>query len=68
MDDNPNFLSEAFPFLSEQAERNFLPFPEATVINLIYPIPVQEGHLYVSIQPIIRHTDAKGIVATNYCN
>lgn len=62
IDDNPNFLSEVFPFLSEQTERSFLPLPEATVINLIYPIPVEKGRLYVSIQPIIRHTDAKELL------
>ncbi len=62
IDSSSNAMSEVFPFLKESTQSGFLPLPETTVINLVYPLPLEQGRLHVSIQPIIRHTDAKELL------
>ena len=55
-------LAEIFPYLSAQKQGDFLPAPDGVGLNASYVIPENRGRLYVGVQTVFRHSDAKEIL------
>jgi uncharacterized protein (TIGR04255 family) len=58
----PSELAEIFPCLSAGRPGNFLPAPEGIGLNTSYVIPENRGRLYIAVQKVFRHSDAKEIL------
>jgi uncharacterized protein (TIGR04255 family) len=56
--------AEIFPYLSAEKPGGFLPNPEGITLNTSYVIPENRGRLYINVQTVIRHSDAKEILQT----
>jgi uncharacterized protein (TIGR04255 family) len=55
-------LNEIIPCWSGTSSEDFLPPPEVVSINTSYVISENRGRLYLSLQPVFRHSDAKEIL------
>lgn len=55
-------LGNIFPILNTRFEREFLPELDTLAINTAFIIPENRGRLYLSMQPVFRHYDAKVIL------
>jgi uncharacterized protein (TIGR04255 family) len=58
----PSELAEIFPYLSAQRPGDFLPSPESIGLNTSYVILENRGRLYIAVQEVFRHSDAKEIL------
>lgn len=58
----PADLPNVFPCWSGGSSGSFLPTPETVVLNANYVLPNQQGRLHISMEPVIRASDAKEIL------
>jgi uncharacterized protein (TIGR04255 family) len=55
-------LAEIFPYFSAERQGDFLPALEGLTLNTSYVIPENRGRLYIAVQTVFRHLDAKEIL------
>jgi uncharacterized protein (TIGR04255 family) len=55
-------LGEIFPVWNGFRDNSFLPAPEGLSINTVFLIPENRGRLYINMQPVFRHSDAKVVL------
>jgi uncharacterized protein (TIGR04255 family) len=55
-------LNEIIPCWSGASSEGFMPTPEVVSLNTSYVISENRGRLYLSLQPVFRHSDAKEIL------
>jgi uncharacterized protein (TIGR04255 family) len=55
-------LPDVIPYFSGSLVTNFLPLPDAVVLNVFYSIPNIRGRINIQLQPAIRQDDGKEIL------
>ncbi len=55
-------LHKMFPSLKDITKSDFLSLPEVVAVNLVYIIPENRGRLYLTMQPVFRHTDLREVL------
>lgn len=65
VDDDGTPFERIFPMWSRLKKGQVLDAPDAVQINAVFSIPDNRGRLYISVEPIVRHSDLKQAIQLN---